>query len=364
MEEDIIIGVPFYEDEEDMVFENCKQNLLDCLDVLRKKGFDAKVVFIVNGKATSDRTYKKYKINDSRISIMYSYIPGQVCAINYFAQWAQSCKYKYIFITDSDIYRRPECIVEMLKVPMSKALVGAKHTVYPLDCVIKKVKLTEDEKYWYEIFEGDKNPKILDILQRNNFSRLDINKNRIKGSLMRINTDLATKMHGKQTKVSDSIINQMVPSQEKYIVNAYYYHMGRISLTDHIVARLRHFQGAKSENLINELYLNEKLEEDVKDLDKIANCIKDEIGIKESQFFLLRCALRELVADYCLNTVNGNSTEYAYKKDLRDKVCNYNDALSIIESQLAQLVFKEGDLIITNGIGTTQTSLPRYAINV
>ena len=64
---------------------------------------------------------------------------------------------------------------------------------------------------------------------------------------MLLKTEEGEDIHKSQNLASDSVINRYVDTGNSIIAEkALFMHMGRVDMTDHIKARLRHFRAAKS----------------------------------------------------------------------------------------------------------------------
>ncbi|NMB57129.1 hypothetical protein GYA19_04315 [Candidatus Beckwithbacteria bacterium] len=364
MMQEIFIGVPFHENENRKVFSRCVANLSTCLAGL-DSDISAQIFFIVNGPETNQRRLRSYGNNDPRIRIMHLPDANRAASVSHFANYINEQGYSpAIFITDADIYREPDCLLKMQEAKGNgTVLVATQHRVYPLDWLKNQVKLSEEEKFWYQVFEGDKDPRILPILETFGFSGLDINKMKIKESLVLVDTNIAIGMHGKYHQASESLISRAIPREKIAIADTWFYHMGRVSLKDHVIARLRHFYSAKIEGFLEEMYQSEILSESPEELNLIAETIVRKVSIEAAEFFLLRCALRNLVARYCIDFVSNN---LPYDQSLTfypSRAITYKDAEAIVNHNLKNLILSKSEQVVAMGNGITQVELPRYAID-
>ena len=211
-----------------------------------------------------------------------------------------------VFITDDDIYRFPGSLKAMWDHHRSVSVVGAHYRPYPAE-VVKALHgpLTWQESLLYNVLDGDQSPRVRQVLRNFGIDRAD----RVKGSLMLLDVETAKHMHEGQDIITDSVMNRKVSSNDKALADgAYFMHMGRVDMTDHIKARLRHFRGAAARNDIAGFMGNEVALPDEVTMDAIAEKLRQtgDKGDYHAMLYLARCAVRTAVSDICHNIVAGN----------------------------------------------------------
>ena len=243
MPERTIVGLPFYEGEGNICLREALRNVDHCLSELN---VDAPIIVLVNGPRTINGTLPPLFINRSTYNADVRIVGGdglgQAEAINQIVHEAEKAGVKRVFITDADIYRFPRAL-ERLWSLADRPLVGAHHLVYPREVVEGQMgrPLSSQEAFLYTLFERDKPPEVGKVISKFTGAR----PAKIKGSLMLVDTSVALEMHGGQNLTSDSVINRLVGEDRAQIAEgAFFMHMGRISMTDHICARLRHFRAS------------------------------------------------------------------------------------------------------------------------
>lgn len=268
-----------------------------------------------------------------------------------------------LFITDTDIYRFTDTMAMMWQ-QSNKPLIGANYATYPIEVVEKYCQLSAQEKLLYQIFEGDKTPIARQALAKHN----QIRNIRVKGSLMLLETEIAKGMHRGQDLASDSIINAHFGQDNIQIANdSFFMHMGRIDLADHVKARLRHYRGAKAQNNIEGFLKNQVTLPDENKIDHIASDIRAsrENGTHFSRLYLLRCALRHSVDQYCLDIILNNRVDYTPEKFVSiEETTNFAEAKLAINALMSNLNWPEIQGFSKDAPPPTQTMLPRVPIDL
>lgn len=298
-----LVGVPFYEKEGQLTLDTTLKNIDDCLNTL---DVDASIVVMVNGPLTAGGNPPALEANNSRynaeISLVNSPKKGQVSAINDMVVHAAACDMDKVFITDADIYRFPDSLNQMWE-QADKPLVGAHYRPYPLEVVEAEYgQLPLQEQLLYQIFDGDQSPLVRQILKRHGINR----ETRVKGSLMLLDVHKAQDMHDRQDIVSDSVINRKIKANESRLAeDAYFMHMGRVDMTDHIKARLRHYRGATARNDLTGFTRNQVQLPSEEVMNHIAEEIRETVpnGDYHAMLYLARCAIRSQVDEVCRGIV-------------------------------------------------------------
>ncbi len=310
--ERISVGVPFYEGEPMESFKFLLKNLDLSLSLL---GIDADITILVNGRtATEKRTKDRFQSekDQSRLNadvhILFSDKAHKASAVNEFIRRAQGEQLEKVFITDADIYRFPNSLKNLWAAgSQGYDVAGARSIVFPPEVLHEHARpLSDEERFWYSVFEGDKHPSIC--------KKVDAmvgRTGRLRGGLMLINVvDLdADAIQPKHMVTSDKHINEWVAAERKKLVEeAVFMHFGRISLVDHIRARVRRLKDKKqkgSQRDLQPMQINaQPLEEIIDTLRKLEPKRNDLIGL-----FLLRMALRNEVRNFLLMMDNKPSCE-------------------------------------------------------
>ena len=242
-----VVGIPFYDGEGMEVLAACLANLDQCLNNLN---LDARIVIGINGPRVSmGKPPLSYELDKSKYNADIEFIktrPGLVAAEKAICSEAADAGYQRIFLTDADISRLPMSLRHLWNSGNS-AVVGTNYTTYPLEILAGAgFNLNPEETALLKIFEADKHP-----LARE-FAWGHRPKKRLKGSLLLVDIDRVSTMFGNQNITSDSRMNDNVPDTDKQIVHeAAFLHFGRVSLLDHIQARLRHFHAAATEGRLD-----------------------------------------------------------------------------------------------------------------
>lgn len=303
MSERTIVGLPLYEKESREGLEVTLENIDDRLNEL---GIDSPIVIQVNGPETAAGNPPDLVINQSKynaeIEVIHSDQIGQTRALNNLIATAAIRGVKHAFMTDADIYRFPNSMKEMWE-QGDHPVVGARYQPYPIEVVESEFgQLTLEEKLLYQIFNGDQLPQVREVLRRNGLDRKDW----VKASLMLLEVNAVHGMHGNQHHVTDSVMNRTMGLERSQIVNgAYFMHMGRVDMGDHIKARLRHFRGAAANNDLDTFLHKEILLPSEKIIDTMAQQIRESYpdGDFFAMLYLARCAVRERVNQICYDIV-------------------------------------------------------------
>lgn len=354
-----IVGVPFYDGEGPDVLQACLTNVDSCLNDL---GIDAQIVVGINGPRVSmgyDPISQAIKGIRSKYNADIKFIktpPGQCHAMNCLSKYAKDeigCA--RMFLTDADISRLPNSFDLMWK-EGNKPLVGVRYAAYPIEIMLDAgVNLTQQEIALIDIFEADKDPIVREFTQELR------SKDRVKGSLMLVDTNLATHMHGLQNTTSDSRINVNVPGGDRQIVEGTgFMHWPRTDLKDHITARLRHFKAAAVDGDFDRQCKKESFCSS-KDANIIASRILNRYPQEQRSVsnFLIRTALRHRVAEICSCIVRGRSlreesTIEQGHLDLLQVVYTYEEAAKVVSNLFSLFDWSDLSAPISNGCGTTQ----------
>lgn len=298
------VGVPFYEREGQRGLDVAVRNIDDRLNEL---DVDANIIVCVNGENTSLGKDAGLTVDNSQynaeVEITTSAEAGQVKAMAKLGRLAAQRNIDRFFFTDADIYRFPNSLVAMWEESEDNLIVGAKYRPYPLRIVQEEFgPLNRQEKLLYHVFDGDQTPEARTALRNLGQTR----KPWVKASLMLVDTATSLVMHDNQINATDSVMNRLVDSNRIAVANeAYFMHMGRVDMTDHIKARLRHFRAAEARGDLGEFLAKEV----VLPNDANMNAIADEIrrtsqrGDYYAMLYLCRCAVRELVNNICMRIV-------------------------------------------------------------
>lgn len=298
------VGVPFYEKEGQRGLDVAVRNIDDRLNEL---DVDASIIVCVNGEDTSLGRDVGLSIDRSQynaqVEIIASAEAGQVKAMAELGRIAAQRNIDRFFFTDADIYRFPNSLTAMWGESEDNLVVGAHYRPYPLRIVQEEFgPLSRQEKLLYHVFDGDQTPEARTALRNLGQAR----KPWVKASLMLVDTATSHSMHDNQVNATDSVMNRLVDSDRITVADeAYFMHMGRVDMTDHIKARLRHFRAAEARGGLEDFLAKEvSLPDDAK-----MNAIADEIrrtsprGDYYAMLYLSRCAVRELVNDICMRVI-------------------------------------------------------------
>jgi hypothetical protein len=167
-------------------------------------------------------------------------------------------------------------------------------------------------------------------------------------------------------------MNSNVSNDQKQIVSrAAFMHYPRVSFTDHIQARLRHYQAAAVDGGLDchhkhELFYGSKVANEI--AQQILN--KHPQATEQVSNFLLRSALRHKVATICQTIASGQkfkpqfSTAPSGEVGLFIKVRSFEEASNKITQFLGQVNWKNLNSPVTNGCGTTQNNQSRAPIGL
>lgn len=299
MPERTFVGLPLYEQESREGLEITLGNIDGRLNELN---VDSPIVIQVNGPETAAGNPPDLAIDQSKynaeIEVITSESLGQTRALNDLIGSAAVRGVERAFMTDADIYRFPGSMRAMWE-QGEKPVVGARYRPYPIDIVEAEFgNLELEEKLLYQIFDGDQSPEVREVLRRNGLDRTDW----VKASLMLLEVNAVHGMHGNQHQVTDSVMNRTMGIDRSQIADgAFFMHMGRVDMGDHIKARLRHFRGAAANNDLDNFLHKEILLPSEEDMDTIAQQIRDSTpnGDFFAMLYLSRCAVRERVNQIC-----------------------------------------------------------------
>jgi hypothetical protein len=303
MSEITFVGLPLYEeaDPEGLVVT------LDNIDErLGELGVDASIVINVNGPQTAAGRLPDLGIEHSRynaeIKILASRELGQIRAIDELVGHAALRGLERIFVTDDDIYRFPGSLQRMWE-QADLPVIGARYRPFPLEVVEAEFgALPLQERLLYQVFDGDQTPQARKALRSNGFVRPAW----VKGSLMLLEVDAVQGMHGQQHYAADSVMNRSIGAESMRIAEgAFFMHMGRTDMTDHIRARLRHFQGAGANTALKTFLHKEVRLPSEEMMNKVAQEIREDSpdGDFYAMLYLTRCAVREKVNQICFDIV-------------------------------------------------------------
>ncbi len=353
-----VVGVPFYDGEGMEVLAACLTNLDRCLNLLK---LDAKIVIGINGPRVSmGNPPLSYEVDRSKYNADIKFIktrPGLVAAEKAICSEAATEGHQRIFLTDADISRLPMSLLHLWN-SGNHAVVGANYAAYPLEILTEAgFSLTPEETALLRIFEADKH-----LLARE-FTWGHRPKKRLKGSLLLVDVGRVSAMFGNQNITSDSRMNDNVPEIDKQLVQeAAFLHFGRVSLLDHIQARIRHFHAAASEGQLDSFTKKSQMYSH-RNADDIAGEILDKYpqATEVASNFLLQCALRHHVAVICRTIASGrqlpqkDSSVEPAKVDWTSEVHTYDEASVKMATLLSQVSLGTLNSEVTHGKSTTQT---------
>lgn len=327
--EKTIVGIPFYEKEGQESLEIMLHNVDECLDNLDA---EASILVQVNGPETSKGIIPEFYINpkayNHRVEIKTSEKSGQAYAMNSMLEEARKRKIGRMFFTDADIYRLPDSMKNMWKYK-DATVVGARYRPYPIDIVEAEFgELTYKQRLLYQMFDGDQLPAVRKVLQYYGVDRTDW----VKSSMMLIDVNKVGDMYDNQSYATDSVMNRKINGDDIAIAkDALFLHMGRIDMSDHIKARLRHFRAARSRNNLDSFLHNEINLPDEATINMIAKEIRhnEKDGDFMAMLYLSRCAIRNKVNEICMSITKGEWQESNLKGDYLESfmdVKTYKDA--------------------------------------
>jgi len=352
-----IVGVPFYDGEGLPVLEAC---LADIDRGLNNLAVDARVVVGINGPMVCKGSEPLSKqINNSKYNADIKFVktlPGQVASLNHIARIAVEEGVGKIFLTDADISRMPDVFTRMWS-EGERPLVGVKYSAYPVEVMLDAgCSLTEEQIALINIFEADKHPLVRKATEGLRPST------RVKGSLMLVDSNLASRMHGFQKTTPDSRMNFYVDEGSRQVLSSTgFFHYPRASLEDHMRARLRHYNAAASENR-QEMHHRKELSVTPDQIEKIARDIllMYPSAIEQVSNLLLRTALRIEVAKACNELARGKKPIPEVGKpgviDWETPVLNYREAEFRIRSFMARVDWSSVQSPSSDGNGTTQNN--------
>lgn len=362
MSERTLVGLPFYEKEGQECLDVTLHNIDQCLS---KLAIDASVIVQVNGPDTAAGVDSGLQADNSQLNaeveIVHSEKLSQARAMDDIINEAAQRKIGRIFLTDADVYRFTDSMLNMWQND-DKLIVGARYRPYPIEIVEAEFgALSYEEQLLYQIFDGDQTPQVRHLLGSRGMDRKDW----VKASLMLVDVEKGVGMHGTQNQATDSVMNRRVAAEDIEIAqDAFFMHMGRTDMADHIKARLRHFRAANSLGEL-ETFLHKEVQLPSEEtMNVIANEIRHSYikGDFYAMLYLCRSAVRQQVNEICLRIAQGTWSEEDIVgqtpislMDVRD----YQDAQTAV-----QRFFKDIDWEDINGyaIGappTTQEKLRR-----
>jgi len=327
-----LVGVPFYEQEGQECLDITLRNIDQCL---AKLAVDASVVVRVNGPKTASGTIPDLTVNHSDYNAEVELSLGdklsQARAMDDIIDVASVRKIDRIFLTDADIFRFVDSLDNMWN--HEATIVGARYRPYPLEIVEAEFgELTYQERLLYQIFDGDQLPQVRHTLAIHGIDRRDW----VKASLMLVDVERSKGMHAGQNQATDSVMNRMVDKNDIQVApDAFFMHMGRVDMTDHIKARIRHFKAAESRGELDSFLHKEVRLPDVATINKVADDIRNNYkrGDFYAMLYLSRCAVREKVNEICMqitqNTWDESNLPAIDPRSMTD-VRTYKDASSAI----------------------------------
>lgn len=360
-----IVGVPFFDGEGRDVLDACLENIDTCLNYLN---IDAAVVVGINGpRVASGRIPLSYQIDRSKYNADIRFIKtpmGLVEAEKEIGRRAIREGYRRIFLTDADISRLPRSLHRMWYKGDAQ-IVGARYASYPVDILIGSgIEFTPEELAFMNIFQADKHP-----LAREFTSRYRPPK-RLKGSLLLVDTRIIERMFGSQSITSDSRMNRVVADEEKQVVpDAGFMHFARISITDHVIARLRHFRAAAAEGDLG-WFSQQSLMYGPETANLIYRSIlrKHPDATEVASNFLLQCGLRYWVTELCHAVASGEIYELPAKSteemNITVPVGSFEEARERTRTLLAQVDLQELFSPESKGVGTTNNDKTRVPIDL
>lgn len=301
MTERTLVGVPFYEKESQQGLDITLKNIDDRLNEL---AIDSSIVVQVNGPETAQGQGPDFVVNASsynaHIEVIKSDRLGQTRALDDLIGLSAVRGIHHAFMTDADVYRFPGSLKAMWE-QADKPIIGAHYRPYPIQIVEAEFgNLSYEERLLYQIFDGDQSPQVRRVLRRHGLDR----DARIKGSLMLLDTQTAQGMHGDQHHAADSVMNRIIGSDGSRVAeDAFFMHMGRVDMADHIKARLRHFRGAAANNDLEAFLHKEIVLPDESVMNQIAEELRSDSsdGDFHAMLYLMRCAVRKRVNEICLD---------------------------------------------------------------
>lgn len=332
MSEQTLVGVPFYEQEGQECLDITLHNIDQCL---AKLAIDASVVVRVNGPNTASGKKPNLTVSQSEYNTEVELSLGdklsQARAMDDIIDIASKRKIDRIFLTDADIFRFTDSLDALWD--KEAIIVGARYRPYPIEIVEAEFgELAYEERLLYQIFDGDQLPQVRHTLAKNGIDRRDW----VKASLMLVDVERSKGMHAGQNHATDSIMNRMISKNDIQIAqNALFMHMGRIDMTDHIKARIRHFKAADSRGELETFLHKEVKLPDIHTIDRIAEEVRSNYGRGDfyAMLYLARCAVREKVNDICMQIARGTWDESSLPeispRSLAD-VSSYEDAKEAI----------------------------------
>lgn len=362
-----IVGVPFFEAEAEGSLAAALSNIDTCLNNVN---IDASIVVVVNGPETAQGNAPRLTVEHSRynseIRLLRGERLGQANAINDIAAYAGNLGLSRVFITDADISRFPHSMQRMLE-SADKPLVGAQYAAYPLEIVSDVMpNLSSNEKLLYQVFEGDKSFSARRAQEAHNIIR----PQRVKGSLMLLDVGIASELHDgpEVAPASDSVINRLTGADQTMIAeDAYFMHWGRVDLTDHIKARLRHYRAAVFNNNLQE-FLQYQVSVPLEKVDIIASDIRmdPQGGMLDASLYLLRNALRRHVETVCMDIATGREPNpFKVEEQVNPfNIMTFDEAILAVRSLMSTVRWKELRQYTWKDTAITQTELPRVALDL
>jgi len=362
MSERTLVGVPFYEKEGQECLDVTLNNIDQCLS---KLAIDASVIVQVNGPDTATGVDSGLRASNSQLNseveIVYSKKMSQARAMDDIINEAARRNVGRIFLTDADVYRFTDSMQNMWKHD-DKLIVGARYRPYPIEIVEAELgALTYDEQLLYQIFDGDQTPQVRHTLNNYGIDR----KEWVKASLMLVDVNKSVGMHDAQNQATDSIMNRRVAAERIEISqDAFFMHMGRTDMADHIKARLRHFRAASSLGEL-ETFLHKEIQlPSIGTMNEIAKEIRHSYikGDFYAMLYLCRCAIRQQVNEICTSITQGAWD----KKDMVDMttlnlmdVRNYQDAQEAVQRFFKDIDWGDIKDFAVGAPPTTQEKLRR-----
>lgn len=362
-----LVGIPFYDGEGRGVLKACLKNVDKCLSEL---DIDAKIVVGINGPRVSfGQEPLSYEIDKSEYNADIKFIktpPGIVNAEKTIGRLATEEGYRRIFLTDADISRLPLALHNLWH-EGDKPVVGANYSTYPLEILIGSgINLTPREIAFMRIFEADKHPLAREFTGQHRPAK------RLKGSLLLVDTDVIKTMFGYQGITSDSRMNTLIPDSDKQLVlGSNFMHFARVDITDHIQARLRHFNAAEAVNDL-ENFTRKSLMYKPNVAEEIAKKIVEHYpqATSVASDFLLQCALRYQIAEICSRIVSGKEYKPEISKisfdeiDVTTEVHTFKEAYDKVANILGLVDWARLNSPVANGKGITQDDQPRIPIDL
>lgn len=308
MSERTLVGIPFYEEEGQECLDVTLGNIDQCL---AKLAIDASVIVRVNGPKTAAGKQPDLAVSSSSYNAEVELSLGdklsQARAMDDVTDIASARKIERIFMTDADIFRYTDSLDNMWN--HDAIIVGARYRPYPIEIVEAEFgELTYEERLLYQIFDGDQQPQVRHTLAKHGIDRRDW----VKASLMLVDVERSKGMHAGQNQATDSVMNRMISKNDIRIApDAFFMHMGRVDMTDHIKARIRHFKAADSRGELDSFLHKEIKLPDVTVMNKIADEVRRNYknGDFHAMLYLTRCAVREKVNEICMQIVQNTWSE-------------------------------------------------------